>query len=317
MKEALYFKRLPFQKEQNLLSGIARFKTWLDEWVQQGISVLQHDPAKLDEIATRMVDMGLQGLARKLRLIPERMLHHGDWMDFTVRQIGEFYVLIKLIQVVDSLNTAEKEDVLTYCGIPFGKADFETEVFYSDNWLYLGTRIEKEEKLLIRRNWFYGVQCQRSFVFIEYQFNRFSQVKFFKTDSVYKSSVQFYPSAWPTRIKDIQTDSIFNQAELQLKAADMDQVMLEYSRIISLNPFIRQTCLLINQMQLNQWNNKWYVIGLSGRAYPISNEFHEMPRIVSYAVHPKTVFIAEYTGYELFFLSVFIDDCILPIHEFG
>lgn len=53
--------------------------------LDQGIDVLQHDPHRLDDIATRMVDLGLSGMARKLRSMPEKTEDENDWQVAVLR----------------------------------------------------------------------------------------------------------------------------------------------------------------------------------------------------------------------------------------
>lgn len=69
--------------------------------------------------------------------------------------------------------------MLTYAGISIKK----TEVIAASNgivdqWIFLGSRIEKEESLSIIRNWFIGRNTNKIALFIDFQVGRFSSPSF-------------------------------------------------------------------------------------------------------------------------------------------
>jgi len=315
MAEALYFKRLNFQKEQKLLEAISLFNSWLDELLMSGISQLQHDPEKLDEIASRMVDYGAQGIARKLRIIPEQIAKRGNWMEFTLQQLGEFYLVVRSFNRLDVMSDFEKEDLLSYCGIPYTKTDFSERSFYSDDWFYLGTVLEKEEKLLIKRNWFYGLNCKSCVLFLEFQFNRFVQTKQFKFGNVYKSAVQFYPSATPQRIKDIQTESINKGLEISLKTQTIESALDVYSGRLYANPFLKQDCFILNAIKFTKHLDRWYLIGKSGQMIQLANTNSEIQHLITYSSTPQNIFICEYENNLLKVFSVLMDHQLISLSE--
>ena len=67
------FPRINQKKLESLQSGIDILELWIDNLVVNGIEQLSRDGSKIEEISTRMVDYGLSGIARKLRVIPEKL----------------------------------------------------------------------------------------------------------------------------------------------------------------------------------------------------------------------------------------------------
>jgi len=315
MAEALYFKRLNFQKEQKLLEALSLFNSWLDELLIAGISQLQHDPAKLNEIASRMVDYGAPGIARKLRMIPERIAKGSNWMEFTFQQLGEFYLVVRSFKNIAALNEFEKEDLLNYCGIPFTKTSFSESSFYTDDWLYLGTVSETEDKLLVNRNWFYGLNCKASVLFLEFQFNRFVPIKHFKYGSIYKSAVQFYPSASPQRIKEMQSESSYLAAEYSVKSHTIESALDLYCERISINPLLKQYCFILNSVKFTLHQENWYLKSESGQLIRLTNSIAEIQQLLTYTANIQNVIIGEYENNSLNVFSVIIDDELVSLKQ--
>lgn len=315
MAEALYFKRLNFQKEQKLLEAITLFNNWLDELLISGISQLQNDPTKLDEIASRMVDWGAPGIARKLRIIPERIEKRDNWMEFAMQQLGEFYLVVRSFKRLEALSEAEKEDLLSFCGIPFTKAGFSEIAFYTDDWCFLGTVLEKEEKLLIKRNWFFGLNCKSCVLFLEFQFNRFAPTKQFKSGVIYKSAVQFYPSTTPQRIKDIQTENISIGSDLILKTQTVESALDSYSERLSVNPLLKQLCFILSEIKLVKHLDVWYLAGKSGQMIRITNTIPEIQQLLAYSSNDQNIFICEYDHNLLRVFSVVMDHQLIRLSE--
>lgn len=313
MAEALYFNRLTVQKEQKLLKAISLFQNWLDELMMSGISQLQHDPYKLDEIASRLVDFGAQGIARKLRLIPEKIAKQDNWVQFALQQIGEFYFVIRAFNRLHILSDAEKEDLLSYCGIPFTKIGFSEIAFYTDNWYYLGTVSEKEEKLIVRRNWFYGLNCTTCVLFLEFQFNRFVPIKQFKEGTIYKSPVQFYPSAVPQRIKDIQIEMNAPGAQTPLKSFTIDTALDFYSGQISVNPLLKQTCFILKNLKFTMHQDNWYVLSETKQMIRLSNSKAEIKNVLAYSSNSQNIFIGEYESNSIKLISVILDGQLVTL----
>lgn len=315
MAEAQYFKRLNFQKEQKLLEAVSLFNSWLDELLIAGISQLQHDPVKLNEIASRMVDYGAPGIARKLRMIPERIAKGSNWMEFTFQQLGEFYFVINSFKNIVALNDFEKEDLLSYCGIPFTKTSFSESSFYTDDWLYLGTVSENEDKLIVNRNWFYGLNCKSCVLFLEFQFNRFVPIKQFKYGFIYKSAVQFYPSASPQRIKEIQSESSYLAAEYSIKSQTIETALDLYCERISINPLLKQDCFILNSVNFTLHQETWYLKSESGQLIRLANSITEIQELLTYTANVRNFIIGEYENNSLKVFSVIMDYEIINLKQ--
>ncbi|HEX5625672.1 MAG TPA: hypothetical protein VFX48_06640 [Saprospiraceae bacterium] len=313
MSAAKHFSRLTAAREQELLQAVRLLGQWLDDLMLSGLIRLQADSEKLNEISSRMVDAGLPGVARRLRLWPEKIRDASDWTDFVLMQISELYLFVRSFERLDQLQDAEKEDLLNVAGVVFKKTDFTDQLILMDEWLCLGQVKEKEEKLIVIRSWFYGLQSKRFALFLEYQFNRFVKTKPVYTGRVYRSSVQFYPSAYPQRIRDIQTDLVTQLKDGTLSGLNVREALDHFCKVVERNPFIRQQIYLIADAQFYSEGERWYVADRKGEGILLTNPEPEIPRILSYCSGPDTLLAGEYGSGSMRILSAILDRTVISI----
>ncbi len=283
--------------------------------MESGFTCLKDDPHRILEISTRMVDCGMGGLSRKIRLLPEKLKNNADWILPIRLQIGEFYTLVKCFNNIRKLDDLQKEDLLNFIGIPFTKKDFKDDLLLQDEFLFLGYRVEHEEKIIIRRNWFYGIHSKRMVLFLEFQFNRFVQLKYFKFSAVYRSAVQFYPSKVLLRVNDIDNKQIVKTDFQQIQSFTLSQILDQYCEAVILNPFIRQIAYIIRGAELVCINAIWYFRSDQDELIFIKNDKTKIPLLVTYSVNTESLFVCEYFNKELTVLSVILNNMVLKIEE--
>lgn len=307
------FTRITKQKEDSFLKGLDLLKKWLDELLIVGVSSLQNDSEKILEISTRMVDHGLPGIARKLRIIPEKINGSEDWTEYVFNQLGEFYLFLAYLDKLNSLDDVQKEDLLSYAGIIYKKSDFIEENVIQDEWLYLGCQKDKEEKLIIKRNWFYGIHTNRCVLFIEFQFNKFVKFKPLIYGNVYRSGVRPFPSKVIQRVKDVSTDQVVKADYSKIKRVNLSELLDEYCKAVHLNPFIKQQCYLIHEVKVIQQSNRWYFVNDDGYMIELNHEAKDIPLILSYTSVRESVYVCEYFNNSLKVISVMIGNLIVEI----
>lgn len=269
----------------------------------KGLSVLQDDVHKIQEIASRMLDAGAPGIARKLRLIPERIEKSEDWTEWLACEFGELLLFVKYFEHLDKLDANEKEDLLRYAGIIFKKTDFPKGERVHDEWMYLGHVKEHEEKLLIRRNWFYGLHTKRMAMLLEFQFNRFTSFKPFKTGTIYRCGVQFFPSKLPLRIKDMDNNQVVRTQTDFSTLGNINQLLDEYATAVSANPFLRHQCFLLGIDRISRQGQKWFVSTNENQGIEISNDVEDMPYLLAFISGGYGLFACEYFENKLRILS--------------
>lgn len=313
MSDSHKFARLTKQKEDALFKGIQLLRKWLDALLINGVSSLQNDSEKILEISTRMVDHGLPGIARKLRVIPEKIKESEDWTEFVFSQLGEFYLFLAHFDKLNQLDELQKEDLLSYAGIVYKKSDFIEEHLVQDEWLYLGYHKEKEEKLIIKRNWFYGMHSNLCILFIEFQFNKFVKFKPLICGNVYRSGVRFFPAKVMQRVKDISTDQIVKTDFSKLKKVNLSELLDEYCEAVRLNPFIKQQCYLVHEVIVTRQSAGWYLANGKGCMIEMMNEAKDIPKFLSLTSAENIVYVCEYFNNTIRIMSVILGSLVIEI----
>jgi hypothetical protein len=313
LSDSYYFSRLTSQKEQSLFKAVELLNKWLNELLLNGVSTLQDDPEKIMEISTRMVDMGLPGIARKLRLIPEKIKQSTDWTEYVYLQLGEFYLFTKSFTCLEQMDELEKEDLLSYAGIVFKKTDFVDENMLQDEWLYLGHQKEKEEKLVVKRNWFYGIHSNHTILFLEFQFNKFVKFKPLTIGNTYRSAVRFFPSKVYQRVKDISIDQIVKADYSAIKKINLTELLDMYCNAVSLNPFIKHQCFLLHEVKIARQSGRWFFTNEENQLVAIVNETDNIPKILTYAVEKESVYVCEYWNNGLKVISILIGSLVVEM----
>ncbi len=313
LSDTHFFSRLSQQKEKTIIQAVLLLNKWLDELLLNGISSLQNDSEKILEISTRMVDLGLPGIARKLRLIPEKIKESTDWTEYVFMQLGEFYLFSRLFDNLERLDELEKEDLLSYAGIVYKKTDFIDENMLQDEWLYLGCQKEKEEKLIVKRNWFYGIHSNRTILFLEFQFNKFVKLKPLICGNTYRSAVRYFPSKVLQRVKDVSIDQIVKSDFSKIKKVNLVELLDDYCKAVRLNPFIKHQCYLVHEVKIARQYDRWFFTSHDNQMVELRNEKKDIPKILSYSSEKESVYVCEYSNNSLRIISILFGNLVVEV----
>lgn len=185
---------------QRMVAGLEELERWLNDRLRHGLAQLPGQPAIWSEVAMRMVDAQLPGLAHRLRRIA-KLVDKGDhWPGRVLGSLGQLRLLIEAFRRLESLPPAMQVDVRTALGITTDRdvvlADGER---LADNWLVLGQSIDEEERLWVRRVWLQGMNSGRRAMLLDYAHGarRFEQA--YVTASCLNTALAFFPGNSPLR----------------------------------------------------------------------------------------------------------------------
>jgi hypothetical protein len=300
-------------REKQFDEGIHILYEWVLQLLKDGLAILQHDTHRIQELSSRMVDAGLSGVARKWRTVPEKIKHRDDWVEFTAVLLGESLWLCNQWQQWDLFSENEKQDALTFAGVPVRKADVVEKSIVSDYWLCVGQVKEKEEQLTVIRTWFVGLESHRIALVLEFEVNRFVSRKNFRIGAVYYHPCSFYPSASPVRVVDMNDRPENYGVHISHIGKSLDDILNQtYSPHIP-NIFFRQKLWMITGATCFYQSNKWYFATSDGRAIEIMQDEDEIWKIYAWSFHHDSLFFGEWNGQQIKLFSVGIDNQIYSI----
>jgi len=181
-------------------AGLAELERWLGDRLRQGLVQLPNQSEIWNELATRMVDAKLPGIAYRLRRLGSQVNRSEHWAARVLGGLGQLQILVDAFRRLDTLSAPVQADVRTALGIT---VDRETVLKngerIEDDWLVLGQTIEEEARLWTRRVWLRGIQSHRTALLLDHAhgMRRFEQN--YLTSACVGLTLAFFPSNAPLR----------------------------------------------------------------------------------------------------------------------
>lgn len=183
-----------------MTSGLDDLARWLGDRLRQGLAQMPAEPAQWEEMAIRMVDAQLPGVAYRLRLIGACVGRGEGWPARVLGGMGRLQLLIEAFARIDTLPAAMQADVRGALGLV---SDRETVIatgeHISDDWLIEAQACDEEGRLWVRRVWLRGQQSGRSALLLDYAHGgrRFEQS--WVTGTMLAMTLAYFPGNAPLR----------------------------------------------------------------------------------------------------------------------
>ncbi|NOT37793.1 MAG: hypothetical protein HOP11_10490 [Saprospiraceae bacterium] len=299
-------KTIP-DKSFQIGQGIQLLEQWIFQLLDHGIEVLSKDKTRLEDISLRLLDYGIPSIAKRLRLLPDKINTDKGWKETILQELGEYLIMISIFKKNTDI---QKEELLRYLSTPQRKADVEKlNYFIEDSWIYLGTIRIKEENILVVRNWFIGIETGKAALYIEYIFNRFVAERKFEWGKCYTGKVYYYPSQVPLRVTQIPSPSKSIPLAYLPKVLSIREFQKQWANEIIKVPWLKQKLLLIRHFKLVKHDNQYFINDDSELLLPLQCEPGHLPELIAFSLDIKGIFIGEYDDLKIRPLSV--------IHESG
>ncbi|MEL6863013.1 MAG: SWIM zinc finger family protein [Bacteroidota bacterium] len=275
---------------EEMAAGLSDLENWLEDLMRQGLAdTEQQDYSFWQDIAARMVDMKLGGIARRLRQLPLLQGGQLDWPDKILTELGAIYMVARGFEQLEKLPPALQQSLLSVAGIYRKKDDLLKGKGLVDDWLVLGQIEGAEDNLRFRRVWLQGQQEGRMALLLDFVHNSMDFEGTWANGALYRADVVYYPAAFPLRAlirqKEKRTDqtaqiegfTLFTELlEGFAKALARDPWLLDFPAVLlDVWPaFEGEKLYLIDQEQkcipvLSRGLADWKLIALSG-GNPIS-----------------------------------------------
>lgn len=179
-------------------AGIRDLETFIDRCVVEGIG---GQPALLAELleqaAARLVDHKCGGVARRLRVLAEDLKQSREgWISEVIYLFGQLKLLCSQVRQssLEELNTHPLW--LAWAGWNFKQDQvLKAQPSITDDWMVMGIKTEKEEKLRVQRTWFWGVKSKRAAIYLEYLVPFTKPAVYWVTGKIYHMQMTYYPGA--------------------------------------------------------------------------------------------------------------------------
>ncbi len=299
-------ERLSKDRRDRIYQGTDLLESWIRQLLTQGIEVLRKDPHRIEDMATRAVDYGMPAVGRRLRLIPERLGLDVHWSDFVMEEIASLLMIIRAVRGSGEDPLIHPEDLMAALGVSLRKQDVinHTEPV-EDDWLYLGSRKETEENILVSRNWFFGLNHQKYALFLEFQVNRFVRLRQFNLGRMYSGYVHFYPSAIPLRVTGVPEADRPMPSSVPFKPHRIREFQDIAARAFMANPFVRHMPACLGQARVYCAQETAFLVDDSGAGILLDARDAMLQRTRAYCMDRDLILLGEYLDKHFTPISVF------------
>lgn len=298
------------ERQRKVSAGMQELRLWLDDRVRQGLATLPQESYQAwDTIAARMVDAQAPGLARRLREMAGLAHTGAGWIDRVLERFGQLYLLIEGFERIDTLPAEVQADLRTQIGWPITQEEVLAGEAQSDLWLVVGQRIEEEERLKVRRTWFYGLAHNRSALLLDFAHGNQPFEQTLLPGTCLEAELVFYPSAYPLRalIKTRQEAAILSKDPPGVLS--LSEAIAAYSKALTSCPWVERFPVLLQGVIPIQEGTRWLLQDLQATVLPLCDRWQENQGWQLLALsggHPLTLF-GEWTGTQLLPLSVWAE----------
>lgn len=248
-------KRLELMNE-----GTQELEVWLLDILREGIAILEEAPADYwEELAARMVDAKLGGIARRIRTWPA-IIAQKEGPRRLIEEIADLYLFIQAFQRIGQLSPTRQIDLLTTAGVTQKKENIKAEKAIEDHWLVIGQYRGEEENLKYRRTWLLGETTRKAALLLDFAWGRNDFTEHWITGSVFYGSIVYYPSNYPQRALVKSFESSNRDYEMPFGFADFNVMLLEYAKALADNPWLFSFPCLLNQCRPAFDGQNWILV---------------------------------------------------------
>ncbi len=252
--------------------GAEELAWWLRDLMHHGLANAHQQPATFwEDMARRMVDAKLGGLARRIRLIKE-LLREENWPDRLLAELALLHLTCEGFQRSDNLPDGLWADLLQFAGLNLKKEEvLQTGPVVDDCWQVLGRSEGVEENLRYRRTWLMGERSERFALLLEFVWGRIEFESDWQTGQVLEGEMAFYPSAWPLRALTKGEIVVTRDANPQLPGlASFEALNAAYREALGANPWLMVLPVLLENVIPRIEKGQFLLSDATGATLPLA-----------------------------------------------
>lgn len=297
-----------FSKRFDLMSaGLEELETWLLDTFRQGLASLeQQAPSFWTEIAARMVDAKLGGIAKRLKRLGQLVGNEDKWYEKVLAELGSLYLLTKAFRRIEQLPIPLQKDVLSIAGINTRKEELLQEgLSIKDVWMILAVAEKTEDNLRSRKTWLYGWQSNRFALVLDFAWGRTDFTEKYTVGRVFEGTVIYYPSNVPIRVVVQEKRFIENRPIKRIVGfPSFSEFLDHYATTLAANPWLLDYPCAIEQLSPTLFNEQLQLTDKDNFQIPILLSTSKQWTILALSGgHPVNLF-GEWTGQQFVPLSL-------------
>lgn len=187
-------------REKKVADGIEELLLWIKDIVRNGIINIPEKPYSFwEQMAKRMVDAQVPGLAGMVKGLGEVSFFKDGWQSEFLDQLLNIYLVISAYKNKETLPADTLTDVRSWIGFTQSQEELKEQPGVVDTWLVLGKHVSEDDNLTVERYWLRGTGTGQSALILQFII-RGQGAQLSLTPGMHiQAELVFYPSLVPLR----------------------------------------------------------------------------------------------------------------------
>lgn len=290
------------QRDARVRDGIATCRVWLDDLARRGLAAAQQEKSTFwSQLAARMVDAQAPGLARHITQLPDLISSGEGWELRTLDALGRLHLLLKAGEQLATLPPDLALDVRTTLGWNQSKEDALANEAVHDRWLAVGSIVEDEDRVRVRRTWLVGRNTHRRALLLDFAAGAAPLSATAAAGTEFDADLAFYPGRFALRAQPkSRGDALPLSPDLGPAAdASINDALHRYALALGANPWLARWPLLLRAARPTRVGDRWFLIDSHNAALPIHPTFVRGPglwRLLAISGGRPLSILAEWDG---------------------
>ena len=269
-------------REDRVAAGIVECGLWLRDVVRLGLAHAQTQPSRYwYDRAARLVDAQCPGVARRVRSLGWIVASGAGWEGRLLAALGEIALLCAAYARLDELPAELRADVRRHVGWNQTQDEIVARAFdvVEDTWTVVGTRVEEDERLTVRRTWLRGERAGRDALIVQFAPVGAPLADPLVAGTDVDAKLVYLESASPLRAVVAERGGV-SGAERLPRASALDDALEAYARALAGDAWLERFPFVLRDVTALRSGDAWYVRDANGRALPVARNLRE-----PYALH--------------------------------
>jgi hypothetical protein len=301
-------RRPSAERYVRVAAGLDEFERWLADLVRLGFAAVQGRPSRFwAEPAARLVDAQAPGLARRLRELATIPASGEGWPERLLERLGLLYLGVEGFRRLSALTPETQADLRALLGLPESQEEILVGPGLREEWLVLGARVTREDRLRVQRTWLRGRESGRAALILQFAHGNQALDHSLPAGAAADAELVFFPSAHPLRaLVKARHGPPAPLRGIPGHNAIADAVAA-YSGALAAQPWLEQFPVPLTAVVPVRWNQSWVVRDAAGDFLPLARGFARGWNLRALSGGQPLAFFGEWDGEALLPLSAWSD----------
>lgn len=247
-------------RQQKVADGLEDLNTFLKDIIRHGMHSLPEKGGGFwENMAKRMIDAQAPGLATQLKSIAEINFFKEGWQTQCLDQILKLYLIIQGYKNIDTLQPALQQDIRSLIGFPQNQDELKAQEGVRDAWFVMARQTSEEDKLIVERNWFYGLRNRRYALVLQFYVRSQPPAASYTPGLIVDATLVYYPSAVSLRALVKDQGNTWKASRTPDCLLNWHAVKEKETAANARYPFADAWPCIVTQLTPVYFNNEWWL----------------------------------------------------------